>query len=149
MMFSENGQLIYGIYAAMLIANLFNLFIGNLGLRFFAWVLSAPRDIIYPVIILICITGAFISESSIFGVLVMVIFAAAGYLMRKLQLSFVNFIIGFVLGPMVELSIQQTLTMSRNNPVILLKRPIAVGFFIATGVFLWRASRRKKKITDL
>jgi len=149
MMFSENGQLIYGIYAAMLIANLFNLVIGNMGLRFFAWVLSAPRDIIYPVIILICITGAFISGGSIFAALVMVIFAASGYLMRKLQLSFVNFIIGFVLGPMVELSIQQTLTMSQNNPIILVKRPIALGFLVATAVFLWRVSRSKKRIAKL
>lgn len=147
MMFAESGQLIYGIYAAMLIANFFNLFIGNLGLRLFARLLSAPRDLIYPVIIFICITGAYIGEGSMFGVLMMVIFAAVGYLMRKLQLSFVNFIIGFVLGPMLELSIQQTLTMSRNNPMIMLQRPIALGFLVVTVIFLWRVSRRKKKNT--
>ena len=145
MMFEENGQLIYGIYAAMLVANVLNLFIGNIGLRVFAKLLSAPRDLIYPVIIFICITGAYISEGTIFGVLVMILFAAAGYFMRKFQLSFVNFIIGFVLCPMLELSIQQTLTMSRNNPLIMLERPIALGFLVVTGIFLWRVNRRKKK----
>jgi len=145
MMFEENGQLIYGIYAAMLMANLFNLVIGNVGLRIFARVLSSPRDIIYPVIIFICITGAYLTESSMFSVFIMVIFAAAGYLMKKFQLNFVNFIIGFVLGPMLELSIQQTLTMSRNNPAIMLQRPIALGFLLVTVFFLWRVTHRKKE----
>ena len=77
--------------------------------------------------------------------LMMVIFTAVGYLMRKLQLSFVNFIIGFLLGPMLELSIQQTLTMSLNNPIIILKRPIALGFFVLTAIFLWRVNRGNKE----
>jgi putative tricarboxylic transport membrane protein len=145
MMFEENGQLIYGIYAAMLLANLINLFVGNLGLRIFAKALSAPRDIVYPIIIFICITGALITENSLFSVFVMLLFAALGYFMRKFQFSFVNFIIGFVLGPMLELSLQQTLTISRNNPMIMLERPIALGFLLLTALFLWRVSRKKKK----
>ncbi|MGD9124001.1 MAG: tripartite tricarboxylate transporter permease [Desulfarculaceae bacterium] len=145
MMFEENGQLIYGIYAAMLLANLINLFVGNLGLRIFAKALSAPRDIVYPIIIFICITGAYITENSLFSVFVMLLFAALGYFMRKFQFSFVNFIIGFVLGPMLELSLQQTLTISRNNPMIMLERPIALGFLLLTALFLWRVSRKKKK----
>ena len=145
MMFEEHGELIYGIYVCMLVANVMNLLIGNLGLKLFAKLLSTPRDILYPMIILICITGSYITEGSLFSVYMMLFFAAFGYLMRKLQLSFVNFIIGFVLGPMLELSIQQTLTMSRNNPLIMLERPIALGFLIITVIFLWRVSRHPKK----
>lgn len=144
MMFEENGRLIYGIFAAMLMANLLNLFIGGVGLRIFAKALSAPRNIVFPIIIFICMAGAYMAENSIFAIFLMLIFAVGGYFMRKLEISFVTFIIGFVLGPMFELSLQQTLIISRNNPLIIVQRPISAAFLLLTALFLWRVTRKKK-----
>ncbi|KIX11174.1 tripartite tricarboxylate transporter permease [Dethiosulfatarculus sandiegensis] len=147
MMFEENGQLIYGIYAAMLVANVLNLFIGNLGLKVFAKALSAPKNIVYPLVIFVCLTGGYLAENSLLAVFIMLVFALLGYFMRKLKLSFVTFIIGFVLGPMLEMSLQQTVVMSWVNPFFITQRPIAMVFLALTVVFLWRIahSRRKKE----
>ena len=149
LMFEEHGRLIYGIYGGMLVGNVFNLFIGAIGLRVFVRVLSIPRSIIYPVIIFICITGAYIADNSLFAVGVMIAFAVLGYFMKKLEFSFVTFIIGFVLGPMFEMSLQQTLIMSRNNIFILFQRPIALVFIILTVVFVLRVISRTGKKSKL
>lgn len=145
LMFEENRQLIYGIYGGMMVANVFNLLVGAIGLRFFIKVLSVPRSIIYPIIILICMTGSYISENSFFGVGVMICFAVLGYFMKKFEFSFVTFIIGFVLGPMFELSLQQTLILYKNNIFIMFHRPVPLAFLMITSVFIWRVSRRSEK----
>ncbi len=142
LMFEEHGRLIYGIYGGMLVGNIFNLFIGAIGLRIFVRVLSIPRNIIYPVIIFICLTGAYIADNSLFAVGVMIVFAVLGYFMKKLEFSFVSFIIGFVLAPMFEMSLQQTLIMSRNNLFIMFQRPIALIFIVFTIVLIWRIIKR-------
>ena len=116
-----------------------------MGLRVFVRVLSIPRNIIYPIIIFVCLTGAYMADNSLFAVGVMIGFAVLGYFMKKLRFSFVTFIIGFVLGPMFELSLQQTLVLSKNNILILVQRPIAAVFLVLTAVFIWRSSRRRPK----
>ncbi len=149
LMFQENGRLIYGIYTGMLIANVLNLLIGAIGLRIFVRVLSIPRNILYPVIIFICLTGAYIADNSLFAVGVMICFAILGYFMKKLEFSFVTFIIGFVLGPMFEMSLQQTLIMSRDNIFIMFQRPIALVFIAFTVFFIcrviWRSWKTPRK----
>lgn len=142
LMFEEHGRLVYGIYGGMMVGNILNLIVGAVGLRLFVKVLSVPRNIIYPVIIFICMTGAYIADSSLFAVGVMIFFAVLGYFMKKLEFSFVTFIIGFVLGPMFEMSLQQTLIISRNNIFIIFQRPIALAFILLTLVFVWRVYRR-------
>jgi putative tricarboxylic transport membrane protein len=79
----------------------------------------------------------------------MIAFAVLGYFMKKLEFSFVTFIIGFVLGPMFEMSLQQTLIMSRNNIFILFQRPIALVFIILTVVFVLRVISRSSKKSKL
>jgi putative tricarboxylic transport membrane protein len=145
LMFEEHGRLVYGIYGGMLVANIFNLFIGAIGLRIFVRVLSIPRNIIYPVVIFICITGAYIADNSLFAVGMMICFAVLGYFMKKLEFSFVTFIVGFVLGPMFEMSLQQTLIISRNNIFTMFQRPIVLVFMAFTVVFLWRVIQRSRK----
>ena len=151
LMFQEHGRLIYGIYGALLIANGLNLAIGNFGLRFFAMVMRAPKQIIYPIITICCVTGAYMADNSLFAVSLMIIFAILGYFMKKLDFSFVTFIIGFVLGPILELSLRQTMILSKNNPMILIQHPISLILLILTALSIWKLGfpsqkvKRKKK----
>ncbi len=144
MMFEEHGRMIYGIYGAMLIANFLNLIIGRFGLRLFAKALSAPRSVIYPLVIFICVTGTYIAESRLFALYIMIGFAVIGFLFRIMKISVVTLIIGNILGPMFESTLQQTLIITRNNPLLIAQRPIALGFFLCTIFLIWRVIRGKK-----
>lgn len=121
----EQGQLIYGLFGAMIIGNICNFIIGNAGLRFFALVTHVPANVVFPATGLLCLTGAFLAGGS-FAMLLVTGFALLGYILRKLDFSFVTFIIGFVLGPMFELSFRQTVILADGELAYLLDRPIAL-----------------------
>lgn len=149
LMFEENGVVVYGIFASLMIANFLNLFIGNVFLRFFAKILALPKTVIYPVIALICLVGAYAESSSMATIVVMLITAFFGYFMKLLQYPFVTFIIGFILGPMLELSLQQMLVLSDHGILILFMRPVSAIFMVITIVVLARALFKQVKISFL
>lgn len=144
-MFEEHGQLVYGMFAAMLIANVMNLIIGHFGLRGFVHVLRVPKPIILPVLVLLCLTGAYLNDQSFLAVGLMIAFALLGYVMRKLEFSFVTFIIGFVLGPMLELSLSQAYIIMQADITRLVNYPIAFSIVILTVVAVGRFAMRRRE----
>ena len=144
LIFEQHGAVLYGLFGAMLVANFFNLFIGQAGLRLFAWVLSLPNQYIHPVIVLLCFSGAYLITQSMFAVALMVGFAILGYIMRKLDFSIVAFIIAFILGPLFEDALRQTLVLFSDSPEELLTRPIAIIFLLLTIYSVWRFGTREK-----
>jgi len=138
LIFEQHGAVLYGLFGAMLVANFFNLFIGQAGLRLFAWILGLPNQYIHPVIVLLCFSGAYLITQSMFAVGLMVGFAILGYIMRKLDFSLVAFIIAFILGPLFEDTLRQTLVLFGDTPGDLLGRPIAIFFLVLTAYSIWR-----------
>ena len=144
LIFQDHARLVYGIFAAMAIANVFNLVIGQFGLRFFAFVVSFPNSVIHPIVIVLCIAGAYATNNSTFAVAIALIFGVVGYFMRKLDFSFAAFIIGFALEPQTELYIRQTVVLFRGDPVALLSHPIAMFFLALTIYSVWRIVVHKR-----
>lgn len=148
LMFEQHGQLVYGVYATMIISNILLLGIGVAGIRFFAKMLSASPCVLMPVIMLICMLGAYMAETSTFAVGLMILFGIVGYIIKKVRFSFICLIVGFILGPMFELSFQQSIITFSHNPTALLQRPITLFILGLTALFcLYNAyaSRRKAR----
>ncbi|MCG6875466.1 MAG: tripartite tricarboxylate transporter permease [Betaproteobacteria bacterium] len=143
LIFKEYPRLVYGIFAAMAVANLFNLVIGGFGLRFFALLVRFPESATHPIIILLCIAGAFATGSSMFSVGIMLVFAVLGYFMRKLDFSFATFIIGFALGENFEVFFRQTVILFMDRPMELFTRPIVLALLALTIWVLWRTGHRR------
>ena len=139
-LFDEHGRLIYGMFAAMVIANFANLIVGGLGLRLFARVLAIPKPVILPTLVLLCLTGAYLNDQSFFAVSLTIAFAVLGYIMRKLEYPFVTFIIGFVLTPMLELSISQAVIITNASIWSLAKHPVALALLALTVCVVLRFS---------
>ncbi|MEO1987842.1 MAG: tripartite tricarboxylate transporter permease [Martelella sp.] len=144
LLFQNQGQLIYGLFAAMLIANLFNLGIGQFGMRFWAFVVGAPASVIYASALLMCATGMFFATGSTLGIVIMVVAAVVGWGMRIYGYSIIAFIVAFVLTPMLERSINQTILLTNGDWSILLKHPIAIALFVMAIVSILYLGRRKR-----
>ena len=99
LLFESQGRLVYGLFGAMIMANFVNLWVGQVGLRIWVKVVSAPESIIFASAILLCVVGVSMATSGLFGVAIMLIFAVLGYLMTSFGYSLVIFIIAFFLGP--------------------------------------------------
>lgn len=141
--FEENPEVVYGLFASLMLANFANLIVGNLGLRFFAMLLAIPRQIIVASAAVLCLTGAYVSTGSMFGVGIMLVFAVIGYFMRKLEFPFIVFLIGFILGPMFERSLRHTVILFDDPLTLALQHPL-LPLLAALGIYsAWRGSRAK------
>ena len=78
----------------------------------------------------------------------MLIFGVLGYLAKKLDFSFVTFLIGFVVGPQFELSMRQAIAITTTYSE-LLHHPIAIIFVLITFITIWRIAVSKGKMKKI
>lgn len=143
LLFEQQGRLIYGLFGAMIMANFCNFWIGLVGLRLWAFVIRAPESIIFPFAIMLCVVGVYLSTGTLFGVAVMLVFAAVGYLMTSVGISVVVFIIAFFLGKRFELSLNQSLTLIDGDPAVMLDHPVAIALLVLAVLTAYWLSRKK------
>ena len=150
LLFKENAQLMYGVYGALVVASVFLLVIGRLGLKLFCKAVSIPSSILYPIIIFTCLMGAYLGESSMFDVVVMLVFGVIGYFMRKFDFSYVAFLIGFILVPEWERALQQVVIISQYDTYMFFRRPVAMLLmgltFFVIGRTFWTTRRAKSNV---
>jgi putative tricarboxylic transport membrane protein len=138
LLFENQGRLVYGLFGAMIMANFVNLWVGQIGLRFWVKVVSAPESVIFSSALLLCIVGVSMATSGLFGVAIMLIFAVIGYLMSSFGYSLVIFIIAFFLGPRFEKSIAQSLALTNGDLTQIFKSPVAAALLLLAVIsFFW------------
>ncbi|HEY8521538.1 MAG TPA: tripartite tricarboxylate transporter permease [Gammaproteobacteria bacterium] len=142
--FEENPEVIYGLFASLMLANFANLVVGNVGLRFFALFLAIPRHVIVASTALLCVTGAYVSAGSMFGVGVTLVFGVLGYFMRKLEFPFIVFLIGFILGPMFERSLRHTVILFDDPLALAAAHPLLPTLAALGAFFAWRGMRARR-----
>lgn len=140
MLFTSYGDLVYTIFAALLIASIVMLILEFYGLRIFIKVLSVPKHILLPIIFILCVVGAFGLNSRIFDVWTILMFGLVGYMFVKFGIPQAPFVIGFILGPMAETNFRRGLMLSDGNFAGFIESPIS-GVFLALAVIsiLWSA----------
>jgi len=144
-LFEQQGRLIYGLFGTMILANVMNLWVGQLGLRLWVRVVSAPEPFIFSSALLMCFVGVSLASGGLFGVGVMLVFAVLAFVMSAFGISVVVFIIAFFLGPRLEISLSQTLSLLNGDPTKLLNYPFALLLMVlALGTAVALARRRDK-----
>jgi len=130
----EHPQLFWGIITSMYIGNVILLILNIPLIRIFVKIMSVPFGVLSPLIVLICVIGAYSLYNNPVDIIVMMIFGGLGYIMRKFDYEAAPLMLAFILGPLLEKSIRQSLIYSHGNPSIFFTRPISLLFIVA--VFL-------------
>ena len=141
LMFVQQPQKVGDLYAALLCASAILLIVGYAGQRVFAAVIRVPIRLIIPGVLFLCCIGAWMETGSVFSIYVMLLFALVGFFMRKLDYSFVTFLIGFVIGPNLELTFRQSIQLLDSKWSNLAHHPIAIIFIVLTAVTLALTAR--------
>ena len=144
-LFQEQGELIYALFTTMVIANIGNLIIGRLGLQIFGLIAKVPNTVIYPMVLVCSMTGAYISANGLFGCALLVLFGFVGYLMRLWKIPVIVFVIAFVLGKMWELPLTQMIIVTEGEVSEILSRPVAVIFTLAGIALLLVVALKRQK----
>ena len=146
---SKHPDLFWGLIASMWIGN-FMLLLLNLPLvGLWVSILKISWKILYPIIILICLTGAYYINKSWFDVLLLFPFALLGYIFKRLDCQPASLIMGFVLGALFEEHVRRALIISRGDWLVFLNKPISLAFIMVTSILLIIGiSYRKKNQED-
>ena len=138
LLFTNNGPFVYGVFASCIVANVMMLLAMYLGIRLFARVLSVPKHILLPVIMVLCCVGAYGLNNRIFDVWAVLVFGLLAFALQKGGFPTAPIILGFVLGPMIETNLLRGMMQSKGSFLPFLTRPISgVFLLIAVAVIGW------------
>jgi TctA family transporter len=146
MLMVEHPEAIYGLFMLLILSDFFMLIIPLPLMKIGQWVITVPRLYLFPVILILCAIGAYGTHQNLFDVKIMVFFGVLGYFLKKWDLSPAALLIAFILGPMAEVYLRQSLKISGGDPAIFVSKPIALLFLVLTvAVIIWTALRGRKR----
>ncbi|WP_400194904.1 tripartite tricarboxylate transporter permease [Lysinibacillus telephonicus] len=152
LLIQNNSSVVYGIFAALLIANVFMAILLFVGMRGFVRLLSIPQYILLPIIMILCVVGAYGVNNRMFDVYALLFFGLVGYLMSKARIPLTPLVLGFILGPLLETNLRRGLMLSQGDFMPFITEPIAAFFLLVTvvsvGWKIFKSIRVKKKINN-
>lgn len=129
-------QLFWGVIASMWLGNLM-LVILNLPLvGLWVSLLRVPYRILFPAIALFCCIGTYSISNSQLDIGLMLIFALIGVFFVKVGAEPAPFILGFILGPLMEENFRRAMNLSRGDPLVFVERPISAALLVLTALLL-------------
>lgn len=130
MLFEQQALLSWTVIGSMLVANAALLVLNLPLVGVWARISRIPYSLLAPIVLTICLVGAYAPRNTMFDVWVAVVFGALGYAFRHLGLPLAPLVLGFLIGPLFEQSLRQSMAMSDASPLIFFERPIALGFLM-------------------
>ena len=107
-------------------------------------IVSIRKSILYSSIAAISMTGAYVSTNSISQMILTIILGGVIYLLRKQEFPSVPFLLGVLLGPLLEQYFRASMQINKGNPMIFLTHLDSVFFLVLTGVFYYFLIIRKR-----
>jgi putative tricarboxylic transport membrane protein len=150
----DNPDIFWGLVASMYLGNVLLLILNLPLIPMWVQVLKIPYRVLFPLILLFCLIGAYSINSSIFDLYLMILFGGLGYLMRKFGYEAAPLVLAFILGPMLENALRQSLLISGGSFMIFVSRPISgvtlgIAFLLLLSNFLPYFKRRRDRIKEL
>ena len=144
-LFTEGGPLILAIFIGLIVCNIFLLFCGILGIKYFAKIVEVPGRILGPFVMLLLIIGAYAHDNNIAHSAMVVILGGLAFWMDKFKFSTIPVILGFVMGPIIEQNLNRALVITQGDVMTLLSRPLTLFILSLAVVTAIAAYRRSMK----
>jgi putative tricarboxylic transport membrane protein len=153
LLIKNHPEIFWGLIASMYVGNVLLLLLNLPLIGIWVKVLKIPSQLLFPLILLFCLIGAYSVNSSGFDLIVMTLFGAVGCLMRKFRYEAAPLILAFVIGPRLEKALRQSLLISQGSFTIFITRPISgivlgCAFFLLLLNFFPYVKKRRQKLKE-
>jgi len=150
LLMTKAPDVFWGLIVSMYIGNAMLLVLNLPLIGLWVKVLQVPYFLLYPLILLFCLIGAYSIGNNAGDVVLMLIFGVVGYLMRKFEYDGAPLVLAAVLGPTLEEAFRQSLMLSQGDFAIFVSRPICLTFLIIAALLLIiPVLTQRKKISQL
>ncbi|WP_148254141.1 tripartite tricarboxylate transporter permease [Aidingimonas lacisalsi] len=140
----DHGDIVYGMFMAMMLAAGMVLVVCLFSMRLFLRVTDVPRSIIVPVVLVCCVIGAFALNNRDTDIYLLLCIGIVGYLLSKLDYPLAPLVLGVILGPIAETNLRRAL-MSNEDWMLFLTRPISLTLLILALISVILALRYRFK----
>lgn len=123
-MFEQNLPMIYALFMGILLSSAYLFVVGKFSIKVISKISDISNNILYPVVFILCVFGAYAVNNTTFDILVMICMGGVGFIMLLLSIPAAPFLIAFILGPMLEDSFRQSLLLSDGHYDIFFRNPI-------------------------
>ena len=147
LLMKEAPNIFWGTIASMYIGNAVLLVLNLPLIPLWVKVLKTPYVILFPLIILFCFVGAYSINNSIVDILIMILFGLLGYLFKKFGYEAAPFVLAFILGPLLENSLRQSLIISNGSLGIFFSKPISLSLMVISFILLFSPIVLRKRPT--
>jgi putative tricarboxylic transport membrane protein len=135
MLVAQKPEIFWGIITSMFIGNAMLLVLNLPLIGLFVQVTRLPYRYLVPVIVVACLIGAYGVNNNAADILLMLAFGVFGYLAEKFGYSLAPLVLAFVLGPLMETSLRQSLIISQGDFTVFVSRPISATLLAVGAVF--------------
>jgi putative tricarboxylic transport membrane protein len=129
---TERPDVFWGVIASMYIGNAVLLVLNLPLIGMWIQVLKIPYRVLFPLVLVFCAVGSYSMNNSLFDVYMMSLFGVIGFLMKRYGYEPAVLVLAFVIGPILEQSLRQSLLLGDGNFMIFLTRPISAGLIIVS-----------------
>ena len=129
-LFITNPDVIWGTIASMFVGNVILLILNMPLAGAWAKLASIPNKLLYPIVLIVAMMGAYTVDNNVFGIVVMLVSGVIGYVLKKVDIPLAPTILVFVLADMIEQNLLQSIRIN-NGMGGLVQSPIALGLLIA------------------
>lgn len=136
LLISENPDMFWGVVASMYLGNIMLLVLNLPLINLWVRIVRIPYVFLFPLVLLFCLVGAYSLRYSTADIYFMLIFGILGYVMRKFGYEGAPLILGFILGPLVERALRQSLIISHGDFTTFLRSPISLIALILAALLL-------------
>src|SRR5699024_3440165 len=147
LLFQNQGDLVYTIFMAVIVGSIIMLILELLGLKIFVKIIKITQYILLPTVLMFTTVGAYALSNRMFDVFAILIFELLGYMLYKFKIPTPPFIIGFILGGMLEENLRRGLILSNDSINEFITKPISGLFLGLTVIYLIYIFVKKYKET--
>ena len=135
-LFTENGDVILGLYAGLFVASFSLLVLGMLILPVCLWLVNRPKAYLMAFIYALIFSGVYSIDYSLFDLALVLGAGTIGLIMRLIGLPFLPAVLGVVLGYLVESNYRRSLVLSGGDHSIFVEDRIALGLLSVAALFI-------------
>ncbi|HZD90793.1 MAG TPA: tripartite tricarboxylate transporter permease [Pseudolabrys sp.] len=149
-LFAQQATLIYAILFSMLICCVLLYVLGYLLIPLFSKVVMIRKAYLVPLTIVFAFVGTYVYRSNVMDLYFLIFFGLFGYAARKLSFDVTPLVMAFILTPVLEYSLGQSILLAQGNLLhyVTVERPLAFGIILATPVLVWLMWYRTRKLRE-
>jgi tripartite-type tricarboxylate transporter receptor subunit TctC len=122
---AQHPEMFWGIVTSMFVGNCILILTMLPLISFLSKITLIPTNVIIPIVVVACLAGAYGVNNNPIDIVTMTVFGLLGYLMMKFGFPPAPLVLAFVLGPIMETALRQSLIMSRADFLIFWSRPVS------------------------